>query len=917
MNRRIAWQEMKRSITQSDNLPHLLRTSLHIPQLHEGLITRTILLDRVDLALKFPLILVCAPAGFGKTTLLSQWVAGRNELRGRVAWVSLESHCDTHRLWTYIITALEEIQAGIGDSTLTLLELPQPPIYTILRTLVNEIAEVADDLVLILDDFHHVDDPAAYSALTFFIDHLPSNLKLVIASRVQPPLPLARWRAGNQLYELREDDLRFNMAEVATFFNENKGLNLSTEEIAALEVRTEGWIAGLQLAALSMKDFDDKSKHNFVSTFTGSQRYILDFLVEEVLQRQPDHIKTFLLKTALLDRLNGSLCNATTGQADGQAILEHLERANMFTIALDQERQWYRYHHLFRDVLRHELQRMLPGEVVDLHRRAAAWYNRAGLTDDAIYHACTAHALDEAIPLIESVINTAWSRGEVRKIIEWLGKVPPGDLVLHPNLTVYYIRALLHGGQMNFAEQRLRETEAGLRARLDGQSNEKDRWYLGAICAFRSLIAAVSDEPASALELGHEALRLLPAEDVASRVYAINSLGTSHFYLGDLAEAVQALGEGSEQARKAGSLFPMFAGAAYQAEAMICQGQLKRAGGILQHALDQGEIPNQSTRAWLPAASYVCVVFSKLLYEWNRLEEAERYLTEAVELGQQLALGSVLWSAYHILLHIKFVHGNQEGALDMIQQATHYRHTHSLPVPARLMEAMQARACLRLGYLADAERWAHTCGEDQAPSPGIVREFEIMTLARLHLLQGRPGPALALLERLLPLATSAGHQGRVIEILMLIALAQEALGTAAVETLHAALKLAEPEGYVRIFVDEGQPMEALLHQALAQGVMPDYVEQLLAAFPANNTRSSSTAVLPVRAAASELIELLSERELEVLQLMAGGASNQDIAGSLIIAFTTAKKHVSNIIRKLGVDNRTQAVAKGRELGLVE
>lgn len=909
---------MQGSSPQSNALPPLLRTSLHIPQLPEGLITRAILLDRIDRALKFPLTLVCAPAGFGKTTLLSQWVSGSKGLRGRVAWVSLESDCDPDRFWTYIITALEEIQAGIGDSALALLELPQPPIQTILRILVNEIAEVTDELVLILDDYHHVNEAAAHGDLTFFVDHLPSNLKLVIASRVQPPLPLARWRAGNRLHELREDDLRFNMAEVAAFFNEIKGLNLTPEEIAALEGRTEGWIAGLQLVALSMKDFDDKSKHSFVSAFTGSQRYILDFLVEEVLQRQPDQIKTFLLKTALLDRLNGSLCNAVTGQADGQTILEHLERANMFTIALDEERQWYRYHLLFRDVLRHELQRMLPEVVVDLHRRAAAWYNRAGLTDDAIYHACTAHALEGAIPLIEMVINTAWSRGEVRKIIEWLGKVPPGDLVPHPSLSVYYIRALLHGGQMDSAEQRLREAEARLRARLDGRSNEEDRWYLGAICAFRSLIAAVSDEPANALEPGHEALRLLPAEDIASRIYAINSLGTARFYLGDLVEAVQALGEGSELARKAGNLFPMFAATAYQAEALICQGKLKQAGNVLQHALDQGQIPDQPTRAWLPAASYVCVVFSNLLYEWNRLEEAERYLTEAIELGQQLALGSALWSAYHALVRIKLVQGDQAGALEMVRQARYYQHTHSLPLPARVMEAIQAQAWLRLGNLADTERWARTRDMDRPPSPGIVQELEQLTLARLHLLQGRPGQALALLEQMHPMAASCGHQGRVIAILVLIALAQQALGETgqAVDTLGAALEMAEPEGYVRTFVDAGQPMAALLHQAMAQGRMPDYISRLLEAFPADDTRSIPGADRR-RMAVAELIEPLSERELEVLQLMAGGASNQDIAEALIIAFTTAKKHVSNIIRKLGVGNRVQAVAKGRELGLFE
>jgi LuxR family maltose regulon positive regulatory protein len=789
--------------------------------------------------------------------------------------------------------------------------------------LINELAEVPDDLVLVLDDLHQVDDPTVYSSLTFFIDHLPSGLHLVLASRSQPPLALPRWRVRNQLYELREDDLRFSLAEVAAFFNENKGMNLSPEEIASLGTRTEGWIAGLQLVALSMKDFDDVSKHNFVSAFTGSQRYILDFLVEEVLQRQPEHIRTFLLKTALLERLSASLCNAVTGQPDGQAVIEHLERANMFTIALDQERQWYRYHHLFRDVLRHELQRMLPEVVHDLHRRAAAWYIHAGQTDDAIRHACEAHEWGQALDLIETVISTTWNRGEIRKVITWLEKLPDEYLDRRIHLTLYYSRALMLGGEMEAADKRLRESEKMLRARLDEHSNAEDRLHLGTICTFRTTIAAVAGEMDAALALGSEALRLLPLEHKDVRAHAINSLGGTHYYLDDMVEAARACAEAGNLARQVGNLYLVMVSASYQAKALISQGQLKQAGQILEQALSLGISRSQPVQSRVPAASVACASFGHLLYEWNQLEEAERFLIEAIELGEQLAYGSALWSAYLTLARIRLAHGDRPDAERLIEQAHQYRLAHTVPLPSRIMDAEQASVSLVMGQMDAATLWAHTCSMDRLPSPGFIHEFEQITLARLHLLQGQPKLALSLLDQISATANSKGHQGQVLEILILTALAQNSLGksTLAINTLRSALALAEPEGYVRTFVDAGQPMAVLLYQARAQKVMPDYVRRLLEAFPADGTRFIPGADRPAtpvaRAADDPLIEPLSTRELEVLQLMAGGASNQDIAETLIIAFTTAKKHVSNVIRKLGVDNRMQAVAKGRELGLFE
>jgi LuxR family maltose regulon positive regulatory protein len=875
--------------------------------------------------LNFSLMLISAPAGFGKTTLLSQWIelSMGKKRDHRVAWVSLESDCDVSQFWRYITTALERLQLGIRQSSLTVPDTRRPPTNTISRVLLNEIAAIKDEVVLILDDYDRASDPAIHASLTFFINHLPSNMHLVIASRSYPPLPLARWRASNQFYELREDDLRFTDQEVATFFNELKGLDLSANQIAALGRRTEGWIAGLQLVALSLHDANSVSKRQFVHDFTGSQKYILDYLVEEVLHQQPDNIRAFLLQTAVLDHLNASLCNVVTGQNDSQAVLEYLERAQLFTIPLDHDRRWYRYHNLFLDVLRHRLQQRQPDRILELHRRAADWYAGAGQTDDAIRHACAAQEWQQAIELITPVISSTWNRGEISRVIAWLGKLPADYLDAHPQLSLYYSRALLLGGKMDAAEQRLQESEKVLRARPQTELKVEDRLLLGTVCAFRTTIAAVSGESASALVLGHEALNLLPPENIDIRAHVKNSLGVNYYYLGAMEEADRACTEADKLAQQAGNLYLAMVTASYRAKALVCQAQLAQAGQVLQQALDLGSTPGLPIQSWMPAASVVCSSFGDLLYEWNRLEEAEQYVIEAIELGQRLAFGSALWSAYHTLARIKLARGDQKGAGIEIEHVHRYRLTRTVPLPARLMDAEQARANLALGKLEGVKRWAASIQTIEPRSPGFIQEVEDITLARLHLFRNQPELALNMLDRLRPMAESSGRKGHAIEILALIALGQQALGQAqeALETLQTALQIAEPEGYLRTFVDAGQPMAPMLYQVLGAGRFPDYIARLLALFPTDEVKipvsSPGTAFDRTRATEETLIEPLSQRELEVLQLMASGASNEEIAEKLVIATTTAKKHVSNILHKLGADNRTQAVGRGRRLGLCD
>ena len=417
---------MNESTSQPKDLSPLLTSSLLVPQLHRDLVSRSVLIKKLDQALSYPLTLLAAPAGFGKTTLLSQWIDEKKDEKThyRFVWVSLEAEVNTRYFWRIIVEAIKRLPFNISPSTSALLERDFPPINLILRDLLNEIASNPGHFILILDDYHHVDEPSIHSTLTFFIDNLPPNLHLVIASRRLPPLPLAHWRARNQLTELHEADLRFSAAEIDHFCNQLKGLNLSHQEILALETRTEGWIAGLQLFVLSLEGYDETSKHQDVIAFTGSQHFILDYLVEEVLQKQSEEIRTFLLWTSIIYHMNASICNAITGQSDGQEKLEFLERSNMFMIPLDQERHLYRYHHLFRDVLRNQLQQKQPEIVFDLHRRAAAWYLQHGEMEEAFRHECETQEWDKAVELISPSISAHWNRGEVRNIISWLGKLP-------------------------------------------------------------------------------------------------------------------------------------------------------------------------------------------------------------------------------------------------------------------------------------------------------------------------------------------------------------------------------------------------------------------------------------------------------------------------------------------------------------
>jgi LuxR family transcriptional regulator, maltose regulon positive regulatory protein len=916
----------------------ILATKLYVPPPQSRVVLRPRLTERLVEGLHRRLTLISAPAGFGKTTLLSDWLAGCER---PAAWLSLdEGDGDPTRFLAYLVAALQTIAPNIAEGVLGALQSPQPPpTESILTALLNEITTIPDQIVLVLDDYHAVDARAVDDALTFLLEHLPPRMHLIIATREDPQLPLARLRARGQLTELRATDLRFTPEEAAEFLKEVMGLSLSTKDIAALEDRTEGWIAGLQLAALSMRGREDVA--GFIRAFAGDNRYVVDYLVEEVLQRQPERVRSFLLQTSILERLSGPLCDAVTVQEGSNALLEALERGNLFVVPLDDRRHWFRYHHLFANVLQARAMEEQPDQVPTLHRRASEWYDQNGLPSDAIRHALAAEDFERAAGLIER----AWpAMDRSYQSATWLGwaKALPDELVrVRPVLSAGYARELLDVGELEAAEARLRDAERWLDTTADMNERPDERPEVlsagmsvaGMVVVdeeqFRSLPASIATARAAhaqalgdmsgAVKYARRALDLLPEGYYYERGVLAAYLGVAYWVSGDLEAARRSFADFMANMRMAGNILVAISGTFVLADIKMAQGRLQEAirtyEQSLQLATAQGEPVLQGT-----ADLYVGL--SELQCEQGDLEAARQHLLTSEELGEHAALPELQYRSCVAMARIKETQGDLDGALELLDEAE--RQYISSPVSdVRPVAALKARLWIGQGRLTEALDWAREQGLSAHDDLSYLREFEHVTLARVLIARYKSErvehsihEAMELLERLLQAAEEGGRMGSVIEILMLQALAHEAQGdsSTALVPLERALTLAEPEGYVRIFVDEGTPMARLLYEALSQGVESDYIRRLLAAFPVAESEQTTSSQL--RGRESELVEPLSARELEVLQLIAEGLTNQEVATRLYLSLHTVKVHTRNIFTKLAVKNRTQAVARGKALGIL-
>jgi len=776
-----------------------------------------------------------------------------------------------------------------------------------------------------------IDAKPVDDAVSFLLEHLPPQMHLVIATREDPPLPLARLRARGHLTELRASDLRFTPAEAADFLNSVMGLSLSEEDIAALEERTEGWIAGLQLAAISIQGHQDIA--GFIRAFAGDHRDIADYLVGEVLGRQPEPVRSFLLQTAILDRLNGPLCDAVTGQEGSNARLEALERGNFFFVPLDDQRQWYRYHHLFAEVLHAHLRAEQPDRLSTLHRRASEWYEHHGSPTEAIRHALAGEHLERAAELIELAVPAMRRSRQETALLGWLMALPDELIRRRPVLSVGYAWTLLASGELEGVEARLRDAERWLDTPADtGERPEAPSSEMvvvdeaefhrlpGSIAVFRAGRAQALGDVADTMRYARRALDLVPEDDHLWRGAAMSLLGLASWASGDLETAHRTYADGMVRVQRAGSISDAMGAAITLADIRIAQGRLHEAmhtyERALQLATQQGEPVPQGT-------ADMHVGMSELHRERNDLDAATQHLLRSKELGEHTGLPQNRYRWRVAMARIREVKGNLDAALDLLHEAERL-YAGDFSPNVRPVPALVTRVWVVQGRLPEALGWVRERGLSAYDDLSYLHEYEHITLARVLLAQYGSDradrfmlEAMGLLGRLLQAAEQGGRGRSAIEVLVLQALAHQVQGdiAAALVPLERALTLAEPEGYVRLFADEGPPMVPLLLEAAARGIMPDYTGKLLAALGSEQLRSAGESPLPTAPISQTLVEPLSQRELEVLRLFRSELSGPEIARELVIALSTVRTHTKSIYSKLDVNNRRAAAKRAEELDL--
>ena len=895
----------------------LLQTKLYVPPVRSDLVPRPRLIEKLNAGLDGKLNLVSAPAGFGKTTLVSAWV-GQTEMP--VAWVSLdEQDNDLTRFLTFFIAALQTVQTGYGELALGLLQSSQPPpAETILTGLINELTEVTSSIAMVIDDYQVITNHAIHESVAFLLDHLPAQIHLNFSSRIDPPWPLARLRARRELTELRANDLRFIPDEATTFLNDVMGLELSKDDVTIMESRTEGWIVGLQMAALSMQGQKDKS--GFIRAFTGSHRFILDYLVEEILNQQPPTIQEFLLKTSILERLSASLCDTVTGGDESQRILTRLEKANLFLVPLDDERRWYRYHHLFADLLHSRLEQTQPDLVPALHHRASDWYEHRGLTAEAVNHMLAAGDTEQVARLVEGNALTMMDRGELTTLAGWLGALPDEAVRSRPWLCVAYAWVLAYTGQVNAVESLLQDAERAI-ARSnpanggfdeDTRSRAETQRLTGHVAATRAYATAVSGDMPRAEKFAREAMAKLPQRDLTARGVALALLGSALRWRGDLSAATHAFAEAVAISQVAGISHVTVAALCNLAALQTMQGQLHKAVATCRDTLRLTADYYEHGTLQFPVIGLAYARLSFVLREWNDLESALRYAEEGLELCKQWGQTDILITGYLNLARVYQAVGDSGSVLSTIRDATRVASTESIPYRVQVA-ALEAQLQLAQGNPAAAFRWARDRGLKIDDELKYQQIGEYIVLARVLIAQGK-GESLTLLARLLEIFETSGAIGHAIEILVLQAvfLHEQGENDQALIALERALSLAQPEDYVRTFIDEGAPMGKLLRQAAMQGIAGEYTARLLAALEKETKDGQHIPQMMPQI----MVDPLSERELEVLRLLTTHLSNTEIASELYISANTVRFHVKNIYNKLNVHRRTDAVQRAEELGLV-
>jgi len=863
-----------------------------------------------------------APAGFGKTTLLADWLAEAPDDDRSVAWLSLDSSDnEPGSFWTYVVTALQGAVPSLSSRALELVTSSPLPTDLVLATLLNELAAAPGDVWLVLDDYHLVENHDVRTGLTFLLEHLPPHVHIVLSTRADPDLPLARWRVRGELVEIRAADLRFTSDEADAYLNVVTGLDLAAADIAVLEERTEGWIAALQLAALSLQGRADVS--GFIARFAGDDRYLVDYLVEEVLAHQTDGVRDFLLQSSVLDRLTGPLCDAVTGRTDSSQMIMTLERANLFIVSLDDRREWYRYHHLFADVLRARLLGEQPEQVPRLHQRASQWYERHDLTDESISHALAARDFDRAAHLMELAVSMIRRHRREAVMHGWLKALPDDAVRRSPVLSLFYGSMLMASGDLSAVEPWLDAAEHALAAVPEGSAppwaDTKDLQTLpSTIAMYRAALAQARGDAAGTAAHARRALDLAGADDHLARGGAAGFLGFAAWAMGDVSSALETFTQAVASLRAAGSLVDELSGTVVLADLWLAAGRPSKARRLCERALQLAETRGEPVAR---ATAELHVGLSEIDVVAGDLESAHRHLEAAAALADRAGMNESRYRGFVAMGLLARADDDPDEAINFLDQAEQFYRPGFYP-EVRPIAAIKARICIAQGKLSEAADWAREQGVSATDDARYLSEYDHLTLVRLLLARHRAHQdasdvdhASGLLDRLYAAAEAAERAGSLIEIRLLQALAYDAQGRPpqALETLAQALGLApEPASYARLFLDEGAPMLSLLRHAKAAGVGGDQVQRLLnlAVAPAG------VAPEPGQRQSASSADPLSDRELQVLRLLDSELTGPQIARELFVSHNTVRTHTKHIFTKLDVTNRRAAVLRARERGLI-